>query len=166
MSRSLTNRMFPVYIITMPKTIRLTYVSCNKHTIVLIIIFIPCLIITGLLVKLSVYGDYYQKQKSQYCNPVNFFWGNDVPCKKFIKQVVKNAIKDDYRGAIKNESFDAKPVNPLNSTLTDLNIKYNDFKKAIVDNYLAIIDLIQSFNEFVFLLLLKMSKDIINRIFT
>ena len=158
MSRSLTNRMFPVYIITMPKTIRLTYFSCNKHTIVLIIIFIPCLIITGVLVKLSVYGDYYQKQKSQYCNPINFFWGNDVPCKKFIKQVVKDAMT--------NESFDAKPEKPANSTLTDLNIKYNNFKKAIVDNYLAIIDLIQSFNEFVFLLLLKMIKDIINRIFT
>lgn len=147
---------------TQKRITRLSYFNCNKHTIVLISIFIPCLIITGLLVKLSVYGDYYQKHGSQYCVPVNFFWGNNTSCKKFINEVVKEAIKKE------NFVISQKPeeiASIKNNTNTNI-VKYDDIKKTIVDNYLAIIELIESLNEFILLLLLKIGGNTINRIFS
>ena len=151
----------------MTEPTKITYFNCNKHTVVLISIFIPSLIITGILVKLSVYGDYYQKQKQQYCNPVNFFWGNNIPCKKFIENVVIDAINNDSFVISQNTEPDInnKPIENNIRPNTNI-INYDNLKKTVIDNYLAIIDLIQSFNEFVLLLILKIGGNIINRIFT
>lgn len=155
----------------MSEPLKISYVNCNKHTILLIIIFIPCLIATEIFVKLSVYGDYYQKQKqySQYCIPANFFWGNDIPCKKFIHDVVKNKNENFTVLESTNSSISIKEINPLETTKSEIKLnndifKYNIFKETVINNYLAIIDLIHSFNEFILLVLLKISGNIINRI--
>jgi len=116
---------------------------------------------TGLLIKLSVYGDYYQTKNSQYCSPINFYWGNDIPCRKVIKDIVNKSIRNE--DFVTLNTVDNKQI--IDSEKVVSNIDYNDFKKTIVDNYLAIIDLIHSFNEFILLVLLKIGGNVINNIF-
>lgn len=143
---------------------KISYFNCNSHTVILMAIIVPSLIITGLIIKLIVYSE--QNQLLRFCDPIDFFWGNTTVCKNFIKKTVSNAIS--------NESFKVDNLNNISQydSTEVLNYKnqeeekeffnYVDFKKNILANYLAIIDFINSFKELIILLLLKICSILIN----
>jgi len=169
------------------KKFKITYFNCNAHTFILMAIIVPVLIITGLIMKLSVYSEY--NQILRICDPIDFFWGNNTVCKNFIKKSVNNAINADsfkvnnlihpYEECNDNGLYEYYENNlhefADNSSITSLkdlnknnNIKdftFDNFKKNMIANYLAIIDFIHSFNELIILLMLKLSSIIYYNLF-
>ena len=169
------------------KKLKITYFNCNAHTFILMAIIVPVLIITGLIVKLSVYSEY--NQLLRICDPIDFFWGNNTVCKNFIKKTVNNAVNTDsfdvnnltihsYDECNNDTSlykyYENNPHEFADNTHV-MSLKYktklfNDFtldsfKKNMIANYLAIIDFIHSFNELIILLMLKLSNIIFYNLF-
>jgi len=138
---------------------KITYFNCNKHTVILNIIIIPSLVILGLFINLSVYTNYFNY--TNYCNPISFFWANDNVCIKFIEKTVKDTLNN--KESI-NESSKKSTDGFTQKIQTNFENSYTIFNDSIVSNYLAIIDLIQSFNEFVLLLIIKKIRNLIRNI--
>jgi hypothetical protein len=149
---------------------KITYFNCNAHTIILMAIIVPVLIITGLIMKLSVYSEY--NQLLRICDPIDFFWGNNTVCKNFIKKTVNNAVNTEsfkeynenntHEFADNSQTMSLK-YTPKNTNLSDFT--FVNFKKNMIANYLAIIDFIHSFNELIILLMLKLSSVIFYNLF-
>jgi hypothetical protein len=133
---------------TIIKTRKINYFNCNSHTVILMAIIVPSLIITGLIIKLIVYSE--QNQLLRFCDPIDFFWGNTTVCKNFIKKTVSNAINTD---SFKNiTQYDSPEVlNYKNEEERKDFFNYVDLKKNILANYLAIIDFIVSLKELIIL---------------
>jgi hypothetical protein len=149
---------------------KITYFNCNAHTIILMAIIVPVLIITGLIMKLSVYSEY--NQLLRICDPIDFFWGNNTVCKNFIKKTVNNAVNtESFKEYNENNTHEfADNSQPMSLKYTPKNTNFSDFtfvnfKKNMIANYLAIIDFIHSFNELIILLMLKLSSVIFYNLF-
>lgn len=125
------------------KLIELTYMSCNKDTIFLFVIIMSIFIISILFVKITVYSHVFKQYN--ICHPVFYFWGDKRECKKEINQFVKNRF-------LKKETFinikDYKNDENI-EIFYDIRNLYNDCKKILIINSLAIIEFIQSIQLFI-----------------
>jgi hypothetical protein len=115
---------------------QITYINCNLHTIVLFLIFIPSLVITYLMVILLIsyeYDNLHPNANGNVCNPMYFFLGNNINCKRFVENTLDADTFKNY-----NSSQDSSP-NIISNNVT--------FTEMLKLNYLAIIEFIYSFKD-------------------
>lgn len=137
---------------------QITYWNCNKHSIILMGIIVPTLIITGLIVKLFVYSQY--NRISGVCNPIDFYWGNKKACRKFVSNIVKNTISTDkFVGQREQVIVSDGAVTAAKTEPVAIGYLSTDFiKKTLLANYLAIIDFIHSFDKLMILIGFKLYR--------